>query len=115
MPIYEYRCRKCRRRFSVLTLRVSEAPVVECSHCGGHGADRLMSRFAMPRSEADRLDALSDPSSLSGLDADDPKSVGRWMRQMGRELGDEVEGEDLDEIVDEIERGEDDTTGGDDL
>lgn len=111
MPIYEYRCRKCRKRFSVLTLRVSEQPDVRCSHCGGRSADRLMSRFAMPKSEAARLDAMSDPSSLGNLDADDPKSVSRWMRKMGSEMGDELGGEGLDEMIDEIEGGGD---GGDD-
>jgi putative FmdB family regulatory protein len=105
MPIYEYRCRKCRKRFSVLTLRVSERAVVECTQCGSHAADRLMSRFAMPKSEAARLDALADPGSLGDLDAEDPKSVSRWMRKMGSEMGDEMGGEDLDEMVDEIETG----------
>ena len=109
MPIYEYRCRKCQRRFSVLTLRVSERAVAECPKCGSHAADRLMSRFAMPKSEAARLDALSDPNSLGDLDAEDPKSVGRWMRKMGREMGDELGGEDLDEMIDDVESG-----GGDD-
>ena len=113
MPIYEYRCHKCRKRFSVLTLRVSEEPVVECSHCGARAADRLMSRFAMPKSEAARLDAMSDPGSLGGLDADDPKSVGRWMRKMGQEMGEDLGGEDLDEMIDEIEHGDADDSGDD--
>ena len=115
MPIYEYRCRKCQKRFSVLTLRVSERVVAECPKCGGRAADRLMSRFAMPKSEDARLDALADPSSIGDLDAEDPKSVGRWMRKMGREMGDEFGGEDMDEMLDEVERGSDDDGGGDDL
>jgi putative FmdB family regulatory protein len=114
MPIYEYRCRKCRKRFSVLTLRISEKPDVQCPQCSGRAADRLMSRFAMPKSEAARLDALSDPGSLGDLDADDPKSVGRWMRKMGSEMGDELGGEDLDEMIDEIEGGDDSDGGGSD-
>jgi putative FmdB family regulatory protein len=105
MPIYEYRCRKCRKRFSVLTLRISERAVAECPQCGSRAADRLLSRFAMPKSEAARLDSLADPSGLGDLDADDPKSVGRWMRKMGREMGDDVGGEDLDEMIDEVESG----------
>ena len=66
-----------------------------------------MSRFAMPKSEAARLDSLADPSALGDIDADDPKSVGRWMRKMGREMGDEVGGEDFDEMIDEVEGGTD--------
>jgi putative FmdB family regulatory protein len=105
MPIYEYRCRKCRKRFSVLTLRIGERADVQCPQCASRAADRLMSRFAMPKSEAARLDALADPGSVGDLDADDPKSVGRWMRKMGSEMGDELGGEDLDEMIDEMESG----------
>jgi len=106
MPIYEYRCRKCQKRFSVLTLRVSETPTVQCDTCGSRQADRLLSRFAMPKSDDARMASLSDPGALAGLDESDPKSVGRWMRKMGKEMGEDVPGEDLDAMVDEIESGE---------
>jgi putative FmdB family regulatory protein len=115
MPIYEYRCRKCRKRFSVLTLRISERAVAECPKCGSRAADRLLSRFAMPKSEAARLDSLADPTALGDIDTDDPKSVGRWMRKMGREMGDELGGEDLDEMIDEVESGSPDGDDSDSL
>jgi putative FmdB family regulatory protein len=115
MPIYEYRCRKCAKRFSVLTLRVSERAVARCPKCGSRRADRLMSRFAMPKSEEARLDALADPSRLGDLDENDPKSIGRWMRKMGREVGEDLGDADLDEMVDEIESGsQGDEDGGSD-
>lgn len=113
MPIYEYRCRKCRKRFSVLTLRISERAVPECPACGSGAADRLMSRFAMPKSDAARMDAAADPSNLPDLDRDDPKSVSRWMRTMGREMGEELGGDDFDEMLDEIEGGGADDGDGD--
>lgn len=105
MPIYEYRCRKCSKRFSVLTLRVSETAEPCCDHCGSHAADRLMSRFAMPKSDEARMQALADPSSLSDLDENDPKSMARWMRKMGKEMGEDVAGEDFDAMLDEAEGG----------
>ena len=49
------------------------------------------------------MDALADPSRLSDLDENDPRSIGRWMKKMGQEMGDELGGEDLDEMVDEME------------
>lgn len=113
MPIYEYRCRKCGRRYSVLTLRVSEAPNPQCDKCGSTAADRLMSRFAMPKSDEARMDALADPSALGGIDESDPKSVARWMRKMGKEMGEDVGGEDFDAMMDEAEGGDSDV-GGDD-
>jgi putative FmdB family regulatory protein len=105
MPIYEYRCNKCRKKVSILTLRVSEKVDEKCEHCGSTSLTRLLSRFAMTRSEESRLDALADPSNLSGLDENDPKSMARWMKKMGREMGDELGGEDFDEMIDEMESG----------
>ena len=114
VPIYEYRCGGCRRKVSILTLRVSEPVETVCEHCGSRDLTRLMSRFAMVRSEDSRLDDLADPSSLDGLDENDPKSMARWMRKMGKELGEDA-GDDFDEMVDELEAGgdaEDDDAGG---
>jgi hypothetical protein len=80
-----------------------------------------MSRFAMGRSEESRLDALADPSNLSGLDENDPASMARWMKRMGHEMGDEVGGgSEIDEMADEMaaggsaaDDGDDDDPGGD--
>jgi putative FmdB family regulatory protein len=118
MPIYEYECEKCHRRTSVLTLRVSEQVDAVCDKCGSRELRRLMSRFAMPRSEEDRLDALADPSNFGDLDENDPKSLARAMRKMGGELGDEFSGNEFNEAVDELEQGgdlgSDDGGSGDD-
>jgi hypothetical protein len=95
----------------VLTLRVGEEVDLTCAACGTATLERLMSRFAMVRSEDARMDALSDPSRLGGLDENDPKSMARWMKRMGSELGDEMGGSELDEMVDQIEAGGDDAGG----
>lgn len=107
MPIYEYECDKCHRRSSILTMRVSEKVDAVCKHCGSAQLSRLMSRFAMPRSEADRMDALGDPSAFGDLDENDPKSVAKVMRKLGKEMGDEVAGPELDRAIEELERGGD--------
>jgi putative FmdB family regulatory protein len=112
VPIYEYECAKCRRRSSVLTMRISEQVQPACSHCGSTEMNRLMSRFSMPRSEESRLDALADSSMFGDVDENDPKSVARMMRRMGREMGDEFAGPEFDEAVDELEGGGD--LGGED-
>jgi hypothetical protein len=99
-----------------LTLRVSEKIDETCRHCGSRKLRRLMSRFATPRSEEARLESMADPSNLGDIDENDPKSVARMMRKMGREFGDELGGEEFDEAIDEIERGElgdDGEDGGD--
>ena len=111
MPIYEYRCRTCGKKATVLTLRVSDEAAPVCEHCGGRDLTRLMSRFAMLRSDDDRLDALGDDAT--GLDENDPKSVARWMRSMGKELGEDG-GDDFEQMVDEIEADPGAATGSED-
>lgn len=112
MPIYEYRCEKCRRISSVLTTRVSEKVEAVCAHCGGKKMSRLMSRFAMPRSEESRMEALADPSRMGDVDESDPKSVARMMKRMGQEMGNEFGGAEFDEAVEEIESSGDLGDGG---
>src|SRR5947207_6146025 len=106
MPIYEYRCTGCKRKVTILTLRVSEAVDPVCEHCGSRALTRLMSRFALGRSEENRLDSLADDASLAGLDENDPKSVARWMRKRGEERGEEAGG-GFDGMDDEVEAGGD--------
>jgi putative FmdB family regulatory protein len=100
MPIYEYHCADCRRRVSLLVMRISDPEVPRCPRCGGEQLTRLMSRFATLRSEDARLESLADPGQLGDLDESDPRSVARWMKKMGSEMGDDA-GEDWDEMVDE--------------
>ena len=119
MPMYEYRCTSCKKRVTILTLRASESVEEVCDRCGARTLERLMSRFAMGRSDEARMNALADPSNLSGLDENDPGSVARWMKKMGREMGDEVGGgSEIEEMADEMaagslgEDGEDGDDGG---
>jgi putative FmdB family regulatory protein len=99
MPIYEYLCRKCRRKMSFLVMSASFKPV--CKYCKGEDLEQLFSRFATPKSEESRLESLADPSSFSGLDENDPASVARWMKKMGKELGEDFGGEDIDQLAEE--------------
>ena len=100
MPIYEYECGDCRRRVSLLVLRPSVAPPPTCPRCHGSSLTRIMSRFATVKSEEARLDALADSPGLGDLDENDPASVARFMKKMGKEFGDDL-GEDFDSAVDE--------------
>lgn len=95
MPIYEYRCRQCGKRTTRLVLSVSAAPQQTCTHCHSADLERLLSRFASPKSDEARLEALADPSHLSGLDENDPASMERFIRKMGQEMGEDL-GDDLD-------------------
>jgi putative FmdB family regulatory protein len=115
MPMYEYRCTSCKKRVTILTLRASESVDAVCDRCGARTLERLMSRFAMGRSDEARMNALADPSNLSGLDESDPASVARWMKKMSKEMGEEAGGgADIDEMADEMASGSLGDDGGDD-
>jgi len=107
LPIYEYRCNDCGRRVTLFWRSFSEIEEASprCSFCGGEDLTRLVSRVAVVRSEESRLESLADPSSLAGLDENDPKSMARWMRKMSREMGEDL-GPEFDEVIDRLESGQ---------
>ncbi|MGE3844884.1 MAG: FmdB family zinc ribbon protein, partial [Vicinamibacterales bacterium] len=67
MPIYEFRCRACRKKTTALVLVRERIDEVRCSTCGSADLERLWSRFATVKSEEARMEALSDPSAMAGL------------------------------------------------
>lgn len=100
MPIYEFRCLDCRRKTTALVLSRERIGEVRCRHCGGASLEKLVSRFATPKSEDARLDSLADPTSMGDVDENDPASVARWMKRMGREMGEDF-GDELDQAMEE--------------
>jgi hypothetical protein len=73
---------------------------------------RLISRVRVLRSEESRIESLADPSKWGGLDENDPTSIARWMKKMGREMGEDVPNEEIDQMVHEAM--EESTEGGSD-
>jgi putative FmdB family regulatory protein len=101
MPIYEYRCRQCGKKSEIITFRISEEVTPACRHCSSDQVHRIPSRVRVRLSEETRMERLADPSRLGGLDENDPKSMMRWMKQMGQEMGEDFEGEDMDAMIEE--------------
>ena len=110
MPIYEYRCQQCRRRFSVFwrTFSQVDAQNIRCKYCASHAVKRLVSRVRVIRSEESRMEDLADPTAWGNFDEDDPKSMGRFMRKMVGAMGDEAGelGPEFDEVVGRLESGQ---------
>jgi putative FmdB family regulatory protein len=100
MPIYEYYCDRCKKASSFLLLRATEEIEPYCKSCNTKDVRRILSRVSILKSEESRMESLLDPSKLSGLDENDPRSVEKLMKRMGRELGDEM-GEDFEQEMEE--------------
>jgi putative FmdB family regulatory protein len=106
MPFYDFQCEACRRRSRLFyTYAEYDTAVPQCRHCGSSQLKRLISRVALAKSEDARLEAMADDTMLAGLDEEDPRSLGRFMRKMSSEMGEDL-GDEFSEVVDRLESGE---------
>ena len=96
MPVYEYRCQACGKKFQVLIGVVAESSDEKCTHCGSTETTKLVSRFARYRGEDDRLDELADRMEIMG-EPDSPSQVREVMREMGKAM-DEDASNDFEEM-----------------
>ena len=104
MPIFEYTCNACEKRFSALVGVVANARPPACPRCGGNELERLVSRFARLRSEDETMDSLTDETRFGDLE-NDPKAMRNWVREMGKAMDEDME-EDLEEAFEEEIAGE---------
>jgi hypothetical protein len=51
------------------------------------------------------MEALDPESMMAGVDEEDPRSLGRFMRKMSQEMGEGL-GDEFNEVVDRLESGE---------
>mgnify|MGYP001226993788 FL=1 len=106
MPTYDFFCNTCRQRFDVfLTFSEYGKKAVHCTHCNSKDVRRRMTKVRIAKSTESRMDDMEgDLSSFAGLE-DDPRALGKMMRKMGSEMGEELPAE-FDEVVDRLESGQ---------
>ena len=106
MPYYDYRCADCGKKFRLFfTYQEYDSAEPRCTNCQSEKLSRLIGRIALAKSEDSRLESLDPDSMLAGVDEDDPRSLGRFMRKMSSEMGEDL-GKEFDEVVDRLEAGE---------
>ncbi|HLO98311.1 MAG TPA: zinc ribbon domain-containing protein, partial [Fimbriimonas sp.] len=103
MPVYEFLCQQCNKRFSDLVSVGAPSPV--CPVCSAPNTQKLVSKFVRGRSEEARLDDAADRIEL--MDAPESASA---TRQMFRELGKAVDDDASDQLEEMFET---DMEGGD--
>lgn len=105
MPSYDYRCLDCRKRFEVfMSYSDYGKKTITCPNCQSQNIQRKIGRIRVARSDESRIERFSGPDSLEGLE-DDPRALGRMMRQMSGEVGEEM-GPEFNEIVGRLEAGQ---------
>ena len=88
MPIYEFICRKCQNRSTVLIRSVTESFTPRCTTCGGSDLVRAITSFAHHKSMKTVWEESGEPGRSSGLDYyKDPRNIGRWTEKKFKELG----------------------------
>jgi len=106
MPTYDFICNDCNERFDVfLTFAEYGKKTVKCTHCNSKNVRRRMTKVRVAKSDDGRMESMADDfSGFEGLE-DDPKAMGRMMRKMGKEMGEELPPE-FNEVVDRLEKGQ---------
>ena len=100
MPLYEFVCAQCGRKFRKLVGVVANATPLQCPKCRSTDVARQISRFARVRGEDEALDAMADEMEAMG-DTDDPKVMRRMMREMSKEMGEEFDEDELEQMMEE--------------
>ena len=108
MPVFEYRCSACGKKFSALIGMTAEADDEKCPHCGSHEVSKLVSKFARGRNEDGRIDEMADR-----LDAMEDQDSATEMRQMAREMGKALD-EDVADEMEEMLESDFESDSGDD-
>ena len=96
MPIYEYRCRRCKRQMSLL-LRSGETEPQRCPSCEGGRLERLISSFSVGGSGKS-----PDPRALRSSARDfleRPERYGEAMRALGERTGVSLDATRLDDAM----------------
>lgn len=105
MPIYEYKCNGCNRVVSIFFRSFSVASGGTCPECGSQDIQRLISKVAIVKTEAERLSALSEATRNGAINPGDHRTIDNWSRQMAEQLGGEVGGE-MQGMLDRLEAGD---------
>ncbi len=104
MPIYEFVCAQCKRKFRKLIGVVAQTGPLECPRCQSTELNRQISRFSRVRNEDDTLDSLADEMESMG-DTEDPKALRRMMKQVSGAMGEDLDDE-FEQMMEEETSGE---------
>jgi putative FmdB family regulatory protein len=99
VPIFEFSCDACQKRFSALVGVVANPKPTACPRCGGTTLSKMVSRFSRVRSEDDALDSLADETTYGDIE-NDPKAMRRWVKDMSAAMDEELD-EEFEQAMEE--------------
>lgn len=105
MPIFEFECDDCHRRFSALVGVIAKPKPASCPNCKGSNLNKLVSRFSRVRSEDDAMEGLANEAVYSDIE-NDPVAMRKWMHDMSTAMD-----EDMDDEIEQSLEEEFSTSG----
>jgi putative FmdB family regulatory protein len=91
LPIYEYVCRVCGKRFQYLVLKKEDEEGLRCPGCESRDLKKLISRAVFHVSEQDRLSTYNPNGPKDDAFYKDTRNIGlhakKRAQQMGVDLG----------------------------
>ncbi len=121
MPIYEFACDRCRKVFQFYFRTANSRKKPACPQCGKRGLKRRMSGFAVQKSGGAKPEEPTEPDidpirfekamaklerHMDGIDENNPREMGRFMRHMMKETGMDLDAE-METAIRRLEAGED--------
>jgi hypothetical protein len=109
MPLYEFICHDTNQRFELFFKSVAEYEQAQPTspYTGSRNVSRVIGGVAVHVRGGLSLKALAagDESALAGLQSDDPVVLGRTLRALGEQSGEDM-GSEFQHIVGRLEAGE---------
>jgi putative FmdB family regulatory protein len=104
MPLYEYQCRECGGVNTALILNPREEDNLQCGKCQSQTLVRILSRFALHKTESQRVDEFDARAQRNDSFYKDDRNVGLWAKKRMKQLGVDL-GSSLDETVEKARSG----------
>jgi putative FmdB family regulatory protein len=104
VPIYEYLCEQCGKVSSAIVLRPEDEKETRCAGCGARELTRIPSRFAVHKTEEQRIREFDTGSPRGEAFYRDSRNVGLWAKKRAREVGADL-GSQFDEVVERARSG----------
>ena len=104
MPLYEYQCNECGGINTALILKPREEENLQCRRCQSRALVRILSRFALHKSEAQRVDDFDPRAQRNDSFYKDDRNVGLWAQKRMKQLGVDL-GSSFDETVENARSG----------
>lgn len=87
MPIFEYKCKACQRKFSLLLLKARDLYEENCPYCQAPDIVRLPSCFCVQQSEGSRMANLNLSRPRDSEFYKDNRNIGLWAKKRMSQLG----------------------------